>query len=242
MKKFLSKVFGKKEERKAFIERAPRARLLDSDYIYFVSPVFPGIKIGVLNISVTGVGLDESSLLKWPEVDAGLEGKFHFQNAEVPVELRIVRRRPPVIGCAYVGDAAPLRRAIIDFFSVELDAQKMSEVRVTQFDNMEEGNPRWFYSNEGMELFFVEKNEKIVRFYIVNGKAYLEGSPEGLRSGQIKGDEELAVGEIRHKQSSLIEWQYEVSVTELNIIRRLLKNILLEPKIRSQMEEMLKVK
>ncbi len=240
MKKIFLKLLGKGQDKKAFIERAARARMLDSHSIYFESLAFPGAKLGVLNISVTGVGLDESSLLKWPDSGGELEGRFHFQRAEVPAKLQIVRKKSGIIGCSFTGELAPIRRAVMDFFNIELEAQKMSEVRVSQFDNITEGSPRWFYSNEGMELYFVEKNSVIINFYLVHGTHYLEGSKDGIRYGHIQGGEERPSGEIRHKQSNLISWQDSVSDETLAMLRRMIKNISLSLNMLNQIETFIK--
>lgn len=197
MKKFLKKIFAKKERKR--VSRSPRVRLLLSDAIRFdtESGVFP-----VVNISETGMGLfcDEQN----PLVDT--KGILHLGEEEIPLEVELVRKHEGFWGVKFIGEGASIRSALRRHFMEEIHATEMTEVDSAHLAQASKGKPRWFYAPGNYELFFLEGPKgEIQELQMEWGGRVLHSSVNGgLRSGFL---EEENRQKPAHARSNLVHWE-----------------------------------
>jgi len=215
---FLHKILGGKATKQTadLKPRSPRIRIPLVDHAVFVAA--NGKVYAIRNLSESGLALLSPGEL-FPEK---VKGELRVGGDGVAVELLVARRNGDEIGIAFGDGAANVRGLLRRVFVDELHALEMTEVDSARQKAVEVGKPRWFYAPGNYELFFVEHEERVIRFEMEwNGNilAYANGQ---LRFGHI--DRDLRE-EVAHARSSLVKWQDGVSHDEKMKALRLLENI-----------------
>lgn len=205
--------FTKKKREHA--ERSNRIRLLGSDNARFecAKGVFP-----IRNLSETGVGLFCEKNI----TDETLEGVLFFGDQNCPLVLEIAYSSKGALGARF-SDASVVRGMIRRSFSDENFASTMSEVDAEKLKIPLEGKPRWFYSPANYELFFIEKDSKIVRVDLdLNGKFFSAASDQPLRVGDVRPE---SITSPTYVRSSLVKWLDKVEELDRKKAERVLQNI-----------------
>lgn len=186
--------------------RAPRVALLDLHHIHFrcSDPPFPH-EIALVNLSVGGVGLLKNSLPATFPIGAILRGSFHFEGQTYPVEMKVAHASHEVLGCAFVEIPAAFSELVHRYFDVELSALKMNRIKPDLLQEEPDGIPHWFQGQNNCDLFFVTKDDKLIRFQLSFFANYIEGgSQQPTRFGQVLGDNLRDKPKL--KDTSSIRW------------------------------------
>jgi hypothetical protein len=163
-------------------------------------------KIDLGNLSISGMGLFASSLPSEVKNNDLLEGILHCGSERVKATARVVHLGQVLIGCQFVGHDAEVNRLVQSYFSLELNALSMISVRSELLQEDPDGTPHWIHGKNNCELFFVSKDERVIRFNLTFFGNYVEGGEEMRpKYGQIM-EEDDGLGKPRHKSSALIRW------------------------------------
>ncbi len=110
----------------------------------------------ILNLSVSGIGLENAASAVWPATGAILTGKLIRGNDTIALKLKLMRKTPQVVGCAFV-EAPPTLRSQIDvWFGLEIAASKMADNSANIPTTHDAGEAHHFVGDNGCELFYVE--------------------------------------------------------------------------------------
>ncbi len=218
------------------IQRAPRVKISGlHDLLFIVTVGDEEIEIKVSNLSISGLGLLSSKEYEFPKENGFASGFLLLNRQRIPVTFQIVHQSPKVVGGKFTEIPDLLRNQITKYFDVELAALEMNQVNSKFLKEQEDGEPRWFKSGDQTELFFVEKNESLVRFHMSFLGFYLEGgNGRTTRCGKII-DEWEQEDETGYKGSSVIQYESEVSQLVKKSAIRLIDGIKeLDKKIKNQ--------
>ncbi len=211
------KLFGQeKPAPRSFQNRSPRVSIPVVDQTVFVST--NGKTYPLRNISETGLAIATLG----EEFPATLKGEIQVAGQSAAAELLVVRRMPDVAGVKILEGAAAVRGLFRRVFVDEIHALEMTEVDSSRQKAVELGQPRWFYAPGNYELFYVEHENRVIRFEMEwNGNllSFVDGA---LRFGTIdRRDRE----KVEHAASSLVQWAETVQPEHRQKALRILENI-----------------
>lgn len=203
MRNIFRKIFPKKkEEIRQYRRITDRIRILPIHGVKFFRKN-ESKPVELINLSVGGVGFLRSTIEPAPNPSESVHGYFLFKNKQYPVSLRVLHASPNVVGCIFEGDNKPIRDMIFEFFSVELSAARMKEVKSSVLKAVEDGKPRLYRDEGNCELFLVEDGEGLLRFTLTFYGNYIDCDEKtGLTFGLI---EENAEGEFEYLDSAGIK-------------------------------------
>jgi len=163
-------------------------------------------KLELGNLSISGMGLFTRSLPAGVKNNDLLEGELICGDGRVKVTARVVHLGQTLTGCQFIGHDADVNRLVQSYFNLELSAVTMISVRSELLQEDPDGTPHWIHGKNNCELFFISKNDRVIRFNLTFFGNYIEGGEEMRpKYGQIM-EEEDALGKPRHKSSALIRW------------------------------------
>jgi hypothetical protein len=197
---FLRKLFAKPEPKPApaaghgmSVPRATRVPLQALHSVRFTAsePASLG-SLGISNLSGSGVGFLKRSSDAWPAVGATIAGTLTLGANSVPTRLRVVHAAGELVGATFVDEVESVRRAITDYFAVELAALRMNRVNPEMLQADPDGSPHWLYGDRGCELHFVTRADgSLVRFQLSFFGNHVEGDADGgVRAGQIVAEQD----------------------------------------------------
>lgn len=223
MKKVLGKLFGGGKSEEPAAEparrqaRSPRVRVPLVDGASFVAE--DGKNYALRNLSETGLAL-LSPGAPFPD---RVKGQLRVGGESVPVELTTVRRNGDEAGVRITGGEADVRALLRRVFSDEFKALEMTEVDSSRQKKVPVGNPKWFYAPGHFELFFVEHENKLLRFELEWNGNFLALADDGtLRFGAVNREEREETG---HAKSELVNWADSVSPEQRAKALRLVENV-----------------
>jgi hypothetical protein len=168
-------------------------------------------KIGLSNLSISGMGLFTENLPPGLKSDDLIEGKLSCGTQSAKINARVVHVGKQITGCQFVGHDAEVNKLVQSYFSLELSALTMISVKTELLQEDPDGTPHWIHGKNNCELFFVSQGSRVVRFNLTFFGNYIEGS-EGAKAkyGQIMEDDD-GLGKPRHKSSALIRWDAQLA-------------------------------
>ncbi|MCB1189805.1 MAG: hypothetical protein H7A23_00900 [Leptospiraceae bacterium] len=234
IKKFLNLSISKKQV-KQYIKRAPRIKLKELEGIHFSAPNFGLEKVKLYNLSSTGVGFINSKKDKWAKKGTPIEGTFIFGENVFDVSMSIVHTNEDVIGCAFLSDTKEVVKFIKKYFTIELQALQLIEVDDNCLNPALDGKPKWFMGNENFSLYFIYKEEKLVRFNLVFMGSELEGKNGRLLKFTPILEEEN-YGSKYNKESEIFVSDYKIPQGIFEEIERFIFTI---PTLKHEFKEQL---
>lgn len=215
MSGFFKKLFGQNKSAQ-FRDRSPRVSIPVVDQTVFITT--EGKSYPLRNISETGLALATLG----DDFPASLKGEIRVLGQSAPAELLVVRRQNDVVGVKILEGASGVRGLFRRVFVDEIRALEMTEVDSSRQKAVELGQPRWFYAPGNHELFYVEHENRVIRFEMEwNGNilAFADGK---LRFGKI--DREVR-DKVAHAASSLVQWETGVLYEHRLKALRILENV-----------------
>jgi hypothetical protein len=171
------------------------------------------------NLSETGLSLKADDL----EPATRLKGMLHFAGKENYIELEVVRQHEGEAGARLTKGGDSLGAEMQKFFADELQATLMSEVSSGHLQTEEAGKPHWFYAPGNYELYFAEKEGRILSAEISwNDHLVCAKTGEKSRSGRLPEESREKAG---HAKSSLIQWQSTLTDADRYKALRIVENI-----------------
>lgn len=166
------------------------------------------VAVELVNLSTGGAAFLKSGLQG--EVAPGffVQGALEFMDGEkAEVEIEVVHVTEELVGCRFAGELPS--RAIERFFSTELTALSMTEIKPEMLKNEPEGQSRWFFNpTAGCDLFYVESHSVVLRFALSLFGNYFEWNGDSLQFGEVSPDPQSSErGGPAYKGSSLVSWK-----------------------------------
>lgn len=178
-----------------------------------------GQEFQVGNLSETGLSLKDPELTP----QSRLRGNLRFAGKEFPIELEIVRQSEGEAGARLLKGGEELGAEMQRLFADELQAGRMSEVSAGHLQAEESGRPHWFYAPGNFELYFVEKEGRILNAHISwNDHLVSAKAGEKARAGRMP---EEGRDKPAHSKSALVQWQAELSDADRFKALRIVENI-----------------
>jgi hypothetical protein len=178
-----------------------------------------GEEFRVGNISESGMSLLHPELTpqsRW-------RGILHLAGKEIPVELEIVRQSGSEAGGRLLKGGEELGAEMQRLFADELQATRMSEVSSGHLQTEEEGRPHWFYAPGNFELYFVEKEGRIMAAHISwNDRLVSAKLGEKARAGRMPEENR---DKLTHSKSALVEWQATLTDADRYKALRIVENV-----------------
>ena len=172
LSKYLQKIFGYASSKTqslslSQIPRRPRTppRPLHNIAFAIQSPPHSEL-IPIANISSSGIGFFKTPSMQWPAPGSIIKGELLIQNQRFRLAAKIIHHSGIIVGCEFILAPQELSRAILQYFSFEISAQTLTEVKPEILQREPDGIPHWYRSKDGSELFLVEDGDKIARFYL----------------------------------------------------------------------------
>jgi hypothetical protein len=223
MKKILGKLFGggKEEPETAphnkHVQRSPRVRIPLLEGSSFV--MANGKSYPLRNLSESGLALLAPGE-KFPEEASG---ELRVGTERVAVKIAVVRRNGDECGATINDGAAGVRALLRRAFSDEFKALEMTEVDSSKQKSVEVGTPKWFYTPENYELFYVMHEGKLLRFELEWKGNFLALTPSNtLRFGLVEHDNRE---NMSHARASLVKWADTVPREHKVKALRIIENI-----------------
>lgn len=187
--------------------RKPRVK---TDYLKKISFTLPefnlknDFKICLKNISSSGVAFKYEGVNKQFSVGDSFNVAFSIYENECSVKVEVVRIEDETIGCRLISNISRFSDLISKFYKIELSAADMSYVNSERLNPKSHGDPHWYHGDNNCELYFVERNDKILNFHITFFGNAIEFSVEGRMIYGHVWDEERGK-DIAYKGSKLIK-------------------------------------
>ncbi len=184
--------------------RAPRVPISPLHRVHFdlESPTHAlGLKLS--NISTSGIGLIVENNTISP--GSPLKGRLVFnQKTHVPIEMKAIHITHGIAGSHYLNPSSDLKKAIQDFFKLELAGLGTMKVNPKYHKKETDGTSAWI-TGDNCDLYYVAEEDKVIRFkltFLGNHFTAAQGKPlyvGHVSSGHSSDDE------IRYKGSDLLE-------------------------------------
>ena len=159
-------------------------------------------EIDIFNISSTGLALITSSFQVTPATKTKISGLLIVEKESFPLELEIVHVAQNT-GCRIVKMDQGLRNKIIKYFAHEIVAANLYPLREDILKPDSDGIAHGFVGDDRCEVFFVEREEQIIKFNMVVFGIYIEmDKNNNLSFGKISNVESLNPGE--YKKSDML--------------------------------------
>ena len=205
MKNFFNKIvgrFGRSEQVDvvpSLVNRAIRIAVSPKHQVKFL---LGADEIEIFNISSTGLALVTSSFQVTPATKSKISGLLIVEGESFPLELEIVHVAKNA-GCRILKMDHGLRNKILKYFAHEIVAGNLYPLRSDILKPDSDGIPHGYVGDDRCELFFVERDEKIIKFNMVVFGFYLEmDKNKTLSVGKINNAESLNPGE--YKKSDMV--------------------------------------
>jgi hypothetical protein len=183
----------------SLINRAIRIAVTPKHEIKFLLGVD---EIDIFNISSTGLALITSSFQVTPATKTKISGLLIVEKESFPLELEIVHVAQNT-GCRIVKMDQGLRNKIIKYFAHEIVAANLYPLREDILKPDGDGTPHGYVGDDRCEVFFVEREQQIIKFNMVVFGIYVEMNKNNIISfGKISNVESLNPGE--YKKSDML--------------------------------------
>lgn len=132
-------------------------------------------EIPVVNISLTGIGLQKYAREKWPTIGSPLCGTVIVGTQQCPTKININHISNKVIGCQVDDNFSEYQSLIKRFYQSEIAKISVTQIDPKHLKKVDDGEPQWFVGKNNAELFFVINNGTIVRFHVAIFGTFFEG-------------------------------------------------------------------
>ncbi len=213
--------------------RAHRIRPLEGSRIRFVLKQNDlQLLIPIVNLSRTGIGLLSKTFPRLPTPGETLQGDLIVdmgpERLSTPLCLKIVHHQgetlgcQPCTGCECCRDDSPESKSISELksiafrsFRAEIEAMEMKPIPRAKLRKFQDGEPHWFFGSGDCELFYIVKEERLVRFQLSFVGDYFEGEMRDSNLRYAKKTEE----------SGILNWQTSIPEEKILEARRFLAHI-----------------
>lgn len=118
----------------------------------------------VLNLSVTGFALLPAQKMEpWKSGDV-IQGILSCDDEGLKLRARVIRIADGVIGCAFEGELAPIRKLLDQYFDQEIAALNMTQVKSSILKRDGNGTPYLFMGRNNCDLYYVANQKEVLRF------------------------------------------------------------------------------
>ena len=203
----------------------PRVQILPLHNVKFLLGDESARKVfDIANISFGGIGILRSDSKILPKKGELMKASLHIYNQILDAPVIIAHTGHLTIGCTFVKPSDELLFSIEKYLEVELTALHMQPTHPGLLRDEPDGRPFWYFGKNNCELFYVVKDDKLVRFHITYFSNYLEGAPrKELRFGKVVGDE--VKEQMKLKGSNIIEWEKNIPDKLISVSIKLLQNV-----------------
>jgi len=146
---------------KPFVDRAPRLRSLSGRDLSFR---IDEATLELVNLSRSGVALEQGSLASWPAPGERLRGHLQMGSESFPMELEVVRVANRVAGCRFANPSPEFATYLEGYFRLELSAVRMTKIDPKVLRKEPDGDPLWFRGADTSELYLVSRGEEVLSF------------------------------------------------------------------------------
>lgn len=232
---FLKKLFSRNQETAPpkQVDRAPRVSLIPLHRVHFRvdEPSELGM-VPVLNLSLSGLGLARHASQPWPPLRSRVQGELRIEEENYPLAVEMVYTSEQLVGARFLDMAPELKNRILRYFIAEFAATRMTEVNRSVLAEEPDGNPHFLVGQNQCELYYVEKDSRVVWFHLTFVGNYIEGDRKGrLKEGLFEAEERKT-----YKGSTMIRSLRPLSREQGELALKFLANIrTLEPGIQGQL-------
>lgn len=184
------------------------------------------VELSLYNISTSGVGFKYVGDPSWFELDNKYKVLFGVHGETCEVEVSVTRVSDDMIGARVVTNLSGFADLLNHFYKIELLSAEMTYTGPEKMNPKKAGEPHWFHSNNGSELFYTIKEDNVTSFNITYlGNTIDSSDMMTLKFGHIWEDEKIG---LKFKGSSLIK---SVDSLEVDIIDEAVRFLNQVPKI-----------
>lgn len=159
-------------------KRAPRVHNFALNEVFFV-PAGHSEKIPIINISASGLSLGSGKSNEYLLRQGNrIQGQISFGSEKFSAELDIVRIDRESTGCRVVSQNSEVERYLRQHFTTEMKAQKLTHVDDGILEKQEDGAPHWFFDGHACQLYYVEKNNQLLRYRLSYYEHEVHGASE----------------------------------------------------------------
>ena len=151
----------------------PRAGRIRQPSLHQVKFIY-GQECLVSDISFTGIGISRTSMKFTPGLGSILTGELCFGAVEFNLAVRIVNHYDKAIGCSIIEKPESFRKFLKTKYHVELSAYSLKKIDKSRLRLQYDGEPFWYFDGYDSELFFIVKNNELVRYRISFLDNYIE--------------------------------------------------------------------
>ena len=175
-------------------KRAARVKPLELKEILFSrNDIDTSTLYSISNLSETGLGVRRKPADYWPIKDY-IDGELILEDSKIPVTIRVMRITASEAGCAIIKGSSQLKRILHLKYHTEMNAHGLKKVDETLLRQQPDGKPHWHFDGSGGELYFIEKDNEIVRYRLTCDGISAEGSKgHPLRITRLVDDEIVSV-------------------------------------------------
>lgn len=205
----LKKLFSKTDTApsipaKVFVDRAPRLRPTDLHEVAF--QLEDGTPVSLLNLSRTGLALQQGTTGAWPGINTILRGTLQLSRQSFAVQIELMNTRGTIAGFRFHQPESTFSASLDEHFRLEFSALRMTKIDPKVLKAEPEGEPQWYRGADTSELYLVSRGSEVLNFvlsFIELRMEYSEtGSPKAFRRIG-KGIDKRAYDETDYERVSL---------------------------------------
>ena len=236
---FLKKLLGRNREASLStrIVRLPRLVLVPLHLVRFQCTEPQGVgTLSVLNLSLSGMGFQPHDQLRELAPGSKIQGFLQIEEERFPLSVELVYTSEQMTGGRFLDVPEDLKARILRYFVAEFAAIEMVDVKDSVLAAEPEGSPHFLVGKNQCELYFVEKDSKLVWFHLTFLGNYIEGDRSGkLREGTFEEAPRRA-----YKDSTVIRSMCPLSLEMGELVLKFLANVRsLEPGIKAQLNALI---
>ncbi len=190
----LKNIFGKKIN--------SRSRRFFVGKYHSASIEIGGKSYDLTNVSVYGLGIKNPDINDGFELQSTHHVKLNLADTVLEFNTRVVHVNEEILGMAVTANLETYAKTIQEYFRCEIDAFKTRELDPKKLQVRGDGSPHWFFADSNKELFYLEKEGRILFFQICYKDKILEmdensfftlGEVESYVGEKIKGSDIITV-------------------------------------------------
>ncbi len=206
------------------IPRAARIRLQNIHHLILTSPRWDGQIINVINISTTGVGVENSHKPDDLNVGSVFPAMLTLNQKTYPVLLRVAQVTESLVGCSFEGDTGQLQKAVFDYFVAEISGMDVTQVNSKLLKPDSRGDVYWYFGSNNSEVYFTRAKNQISYFHITLLGNYIECyADQPPKYGYVVTQE--GENKMKPDQSSLIRFTEEMPEATLELFIKFVRHI-----------------
>lgn len=206
------------------IPRAPRIRLQNIHHLILTSPRWEGQILSVINISTTGVGVENTNRPADLDVGSVFPAMFTLNQKTYPILLRIAQVTDRLVGCSFEGETNQLQKAVFDYFVAEISGMEVTEVNSKLLKPDSRGEASWFFGSNNSEIYLTVAKAQVSYFHITLLGNYIECyTDQPPKYGYVVTQE--GENKMKPDQSSLIRFTQEMPEATLELFIKFVRHV-----------------